>query len=79
MRSGEIVAMVRTLSTSLMHLISIKFAVIGHDWGARIAYALAIAFPQRILRIVTLPVGCNRASCRPRASNRLKRTGTSGS
>ena len=34
-----------------------KFAVIGHDWGARIAYALTIAVPQRISRIVTISVG----------------------
>ena len=34
-----------------------KFAVIGHDWGARIAYVLAIAIPQRVTRMVTMAVG----------------------
>jgi pimeloyl-ACP methyl ester carboxylesterase len=51
MRSGEIVAMAQDaidLADAPNHP---KFAVIGHDWGARIAYALAIAVPQRISRI----------------------------
>jgi pimeloyl-ACP methyl ester carboxylesterase len=34
-----------------------KFAVIGHDWGARIAYALAILIPQRVTRMATMAVG----------------------
>jgi pimeloyl-ACP methyl ester carboxylesterase len=25
-----------------------RFAVVGHDWGARIAYTLAALFPERI-------------------------------
>ena len=31
-----------------------RFAVVGHDWGARIAYALAALFPERVTRIVAL-------------------------
>jgi pimeloyl-ACP methyl ester carboxylesterase len=31
-----------------------QFAVVGHDWGARIAYTLAALFPERIRAITTL-------------------------
>ena len=31
--------------------------MIGHDWGARIAYTLAIVVPQRVMRMVTMSVG----------------------
>ena len=57
MRSGEIVAMAQDAIDLADALNLQKFAVIGHDWGARIAYALAIAVPQRISRIVTISVG----------------------
>src|ERR1043165_482579 len=33
------------------------FAVVGHDWGARIAYALAILAPERVRPIVAMSVG----------------------
>ena len=56
-RSGEIVAMAQD-AIDLADVLNLgKFAVIGHDWGARIAYALAIVIPQRISGIVTLSVG----------------------
>ena len=29
-----------------------RFAVVGHDWGARVAYTLAALFPERVTRIV---------------------------
>jgi len=57
MRSGEIVAMAQDAIDLADALNLGKFAVIGHDWGARIAYALAIVIPQRISGIVTLSVG----------------------
>jgi pimeloyl-ACP methyl ester carboxylesterase len=51
MRSGEMVAMAQD-AIDLADAVNLqKFAVIGHDWGARIAYALAIAVPQRISRL----------------------------
>src|SRR6476620_1423341 len=56
MRSGEIVAMAQDAIDLADALNLGKFAVIGHDWGARIAYALAIAVPQRISRIVSASV-----------------------
>jgi pimeloyl-ACP methyl ester carboxylesterase len=31
-----------------------RFAVVGHDWGARIAYTLAALFPERLQCIATL-------------------------
>jgi len=31
-----------------------RFAVVGHDWGARIAYTLAALFPERLRAIATL-------------------------
>src|SRR5262249_11862451 len=34
-----------------------RFAVVGHDWGARIAYFLAAILPERIERIAALSVG----------------------
>jgi pimeloyl-ACP methyl ester carboxylesterase len=57
MRSGEIVAMAQDAIDLVDALKLGSFAVVGHDWGARIAYALAILIPQRVLRIVTIAVG----------------------
>ena len=79
MRSGEIVAMAQDAIDLADALNLQKFAVIGHDWGARIAYALAIAVPQRISRIVTISVGWQPGDCQPLVSNKPKRTGTTGS
>jgi pimeloyl-ACP methyl ester carboxylesterase len=31
-----------------------RFAVVGHDWGARIAYTLAVLFPERTRAIAAL-------------------------
>ena len=31
-----------------------SFAVLGHDWGARVAYTLAALIPERVLAIATL-------------------------
>ena len=36
-----------------------RFAVVGHDWGARIAYTLACVAPERIAGIAALSVGWN--------------------
>jgi pimeloyl-ACP methyl ester carboxylesterase len=33
-----------------------RFAVVGHDWGARTTYTLAVLFPDRITRIAALSV-----------------------
>jgi len=57
MRSGEMVAMAQD-AIDLADALKIgKFAVVGHDWGARIAYALAAAIPDRITKIAAMSVG----------------------
>jgi pimeloyl-ACP methyl ester carboxylesterase len=57
MRSGEMVAMAQD-AIDLADALGLKtFAVVGHDWGARIAYALAAVFPERVNRIVAMSVG----------------------
>jgi pimeloyl-ACP methyl ester carboxylesterase len=57
MRSGEMVAMAQDAVDLADALYVGKFAVVGHDWGARIAYALAAAFPDRITKIAAMSVG----------------------
>jgi len=57
LRSGEIVAMAKDAIDLADALKLGRFAVVGHDWGARIAYTLAILIPQRVLRIVAIAVG----------------------
>ncbi len=57
MRSGEIVAMVQD-ALDLADVLGLgTFAVVGHDWGARIAYTLASVFPERVTRIAAMSVG----------------------
>ena len=31
-----------------------RFAVVGHDWGARAAYTLAALFPKRVTAIAAI-------------------------
>jgi pimeloyl-ACP methyl ester carboxylesterase len=57
MRSGEIVAMAQD-AIDLAEALGLEtFAVVGHDWGARIAYALAATEPKRVTRICAISVG----------------------
>jgi pimeloyl-ACP methyl ester carboxylesterase len=57
MRSGEMVAMAQDV-IDLADALNLKtFAVVGHDWGARIAYVLGAVFPERATRICTMSVG----------------------
>jgi pimeloyl-ACP methyl ester carboxylesterase len=56
MRSGQMVAMAQD-ALDLADTLGIdRFAVIGHDWGARIAYILAALFPERVTRCAALSV-----------------------
>lgn len=57
LRSGEMVAMAQDALDLADALELEDFAVAGHDWGARIAYALAILAPQRVTKICTMSVG----------------------
>jgi pimeloyl-ACP methyl ester carboxylesterase len=56
-RSGEMVAMAQDALDLADALGLEKFAVVGHDWGARIAYALAILAPDRVTKIAAMSVG----------------------
>lgn len=55
-RSGEIGAMAQDALDLLNALKVERVAVVGHDWGARIAYFLACIAPERIERMVTMSV-----------------------
>jgi len=57
MRSGEIIAMTQDAIDLADALKLETFAVVGHDWGARIAYALAATEPKRVTRICAISVG----------------------
>ncbi|MBZ9769099.1 alpha/beta hydrolase [Mesorhizobium sp. CA6] len=57
MRSGEIAAMAQDALDFADAIGLVRFAVVGHDWGARIAYLLASVFPQRIRCCAALSLG----------------------
>jgi pimeloyl-ACP methyl ester carboxylesterase len=57
MRSGEMVAMAQDALDLADGLDLEDFVVVGHDWGARIAYALAILVPERVTKICAMSVG----------------------
>ncbi len=56
LRSGQIAAMVQDALDLADHLKLDRFAVVGHDWGARIAYLLASVVPARVTQIAALSV-----------------------
>ncbi len=53
-RDGSAVAMAHDAVALTDHLGWTKFSVVGHDWGARIAYALAALFSERLSSITAL-------------------------
>src|SRR5262249_16480662 len=55
-RSGQIAALAQDALDLADALGLERFAVVGHDWGARIAYLLASVFPERVQRIAVLSV-----------------------
>jgi pimeloyl-ACP methyl ester carboxylesterase len=57
MRSGEIAAMAQDTIDLADALGLGRFAVVGHDWGARIAYLLASVLPERITCCAALSLG----------------------
>ncbi|MER9628730.1 MULTISPECIES: alpha/beta hydrolase [unclassified Mesorhizobium] len=57
MRSGEIAAMAQDVIDFADAFGLGRFAVVGHDWGARIAYLLASVFPERIRCCSALSLG----------------------
>lgn len=56
-RSGQVAAMAQDALDFAGALNLHRFSVVGHDWGARIAYFLASIVPNRIARMVTLSLG----------------------
>ena len=59
-KSGEIIALARDVLELTDSLGIDRFTIIGHDWGARIAYTLGAIAPDRLERIVGLSVPLNR-------------------
>jgi pimeloyl-ACP methyl ester carboxylesterase len=53
-RDGTTVALVQDAIDLADHLGWTKFSIVGHDWGARIAYTLAALFPERVSTISAL-------------------------
>src|SRR5690242_18466212 len=53
-RVGQAVALTQDAINLADRLGWDHFTVVGHDWGARIAYSLAALFPERVTRIVAL-------------------------
>jgi pimeloyl-ACP methyl ester carboxylesterase len=53
-RDGSAVALVQDAMDLADHLGWTKFSLVGHDWGARIAYTLAALFPARVSTISAL-------------------------
>ncbi|MFG1478356.1 alpha/beta hydrolase [Xanthobacter sp. V4C-4] len=56
-RSGQITALAADALALADGLGLARFAVIGHDWGARTAYTLAALAPERVSACVALSVG----------------------
>lgn len=57
MRSGQLAALGRDLIEFADALGLGRFAIIGHDWGARAAYIAACVAPERVARLVAVSVG----------------------
>jgi len=57
MRSGQLTALGRDLLEFADALGLSRFAILGHDWGARAAYIAACLAPGRVSRLVALSVG----------------------
>lgn len=56
-RDGRAVALAQDALDLMTGLGIDRFAVVGHDWGARTAYALAALVPDRLTSIVALSLG----------------------
>jgi pimeloyl-ACP methyl ester carboxylesterase len=56
-RDGSAVALARDVVDLADALRLERFAVVGHDWGARAAYTLGALFPERLTCAVALALG----------------------
>lgn len=57
MRSGQLAALAQDLLDLADALELDRFAVVGHDWGARAAYIAAAIWPHRVTHCIALSVG----------------------
>jgi len=57
MRSGQLAALGQDVLDLASALGLDRFAVVGHDWGARAAYIASVLAPDRVTRSVALSVG----------------------
>ena len=53
-RDGSAVALAQDAIDIMDHLGCLTFSVIGHDWGARVAYTIEALWPERLSSIATL-------------------------
>jgi pimeloyl-ACP methyl ester carboxylesterase len=53
-RDGSAVALAQDAIDVVDRLGCKKFSVVGHDWGARVAYTLAALWPERLSSITVL-------------------------
>lgn len=56
MRSGQLTALASDVIGLMDALAVDRFAVVGHDWGARAAYICAAVWPQRVTACVAMSV-----------------------
>jgi pimeloyl-ACP methyl ester carboxylesterase len=79
-RDGRGVALAHDAIALMDALGIIRFAVVGHDWGARAAYTLAALYPDRIAAAAVLALAYQPGGCSPRRPSRSRASsGTSGS
>jgi pimeloyl-ACP methyl ester carboxylesterase len=54
LRDGSAVALAQDALDVMDHLRCARYSVVGHDWGARVAYTLAALCPERLCAISAL-------------------------
>ena len=57
MRSGQLAALGRDVADMAEALRLDRFALVGHDWGARAAYIAATEYGQHVVHVVAISVG----------------------
>lgn len=56
-RSGQITALAHDIIEFADAVNIDRFTLVGHDWGARAGYAVAVLIPERVSALVTISVG----------------------
>lgn len=57
MRSGQVTALAQDVIELLDALRLDRVTLVGHDWGARTAYAIGALWPQRLEKLIVMSVG----------------------